>query len=317
MHSPTLDLTAGTKAVVASVTANVILGASSIYWKALSSFTPLALLCYRILFSLLTLAIILLFKKEALTLVKKISLKLLTVHVFAAAFVVINWGTFIWASIHGHILESGLGYLLAPFVAIAVGKLVLGDKTTTATSIALVIIALTVGYLFNTEGDLTHWVYLTIGITWGGYACLKKWTTLDSFSGLFVETAVLAMLIPLILIVLPVTLSSPAGTSNSELALLGLCGLFSVIPLTLFSFAASRLPLSLMGFFQFILPLTQLFIALAVYRQSTSPSTLLCFSIIGLSLALIMMKSLLDNRNLQKNESLPLTPKSSTFQIKK
>lgn len=302
MHSPTLDLTAGTKAVVASVTANVILGASSIYWKALSSFTPLALLCYRILFSLLTLAIILLFKKEALTLVKKISLKLLTVHVFAAAFVVINWGTFIWASIHGHILESGLGYLLAPFVAIAVGKLVLGDKTTTATSIALVIIALTVGYLFNTEGDLTHWVYLTIGITWGGYACLKKWTTLDSFSGLFVETAVLAMLIPLILIVLPVTLSSPAGTSNSELALLGLCGLFSVIPLTLFSFAASRLPLSLMGFFQFILPLTQLFIALAVYRQSTSPSTLLCFSLIGLSLALIMMKSLLDNRNLQKNE---------------
>ena len=302
MHSPTLGLTAGTKAVVASVTANVILGASSIYWKALSSFTPLALLCYRILFSLLTLTIILLVKKEALTLVKKISLKLLSVHVFAAAFVVINWGTFIWASIHGHILESGLGYLLAPFVAIAVGKLVLGDKTTTATSIALVIIALTVGYLFNTEGDLTHWVYLTIGITWGGYACLKKWTTLDSFSGLFVETAVLAMLIPLILIVLPVTLSSPAGTSNSELALLGLCGLFSVIPLTLFSFAASRLPLSLMGFFQFILPLTQLFIALAVYRQSTSPSTLLCFSIIGLSLALIMMKSLLDNRNLQKNE---------------
>ncbi len=303
MHSPTLGLTAGTKAVVASVTANVILGASSIYWKALSSFTPLALLCYRILFSLLTLTIILLVKKEALTLVKKISLKLLTVHVFAAAFVVINWGTFIWASIHGHILESGLGYLLAPFVAIAVGKFVLGDKTTTATSIALAIIALTVGYLFNTEGDLTHWVYLTIGITWGGYACLKKWTTLDSFSGLFVETAVLAMLIPLILIVLPVTLSSPAGTSNSELALLGLCGLFSVIPLTLFSFAASRLPLSLMGFFQFILPLTQLFIALVVYRQSTSPSTLLCFSIIGLSLALIMMMSLLDNRNLQKKTS--------------
>lgn len=93
-----------------------------------------------------------------------------------------------------------------------------------------------------------------------GWICLfKKWTTLDSFSGLFVETAVLVMLIPLLLITLPVTLSLPAGISNSELALLGLCGLFSVIPLTLFSFAASRLRLSLMGFFQFVLPLTQLF----------------------------------------------------------
>lgn len=298
MHSPTLGLTTGMKAVVASVTANVILGASSIYWKALSSFTPLALLCYRILFSLITLSLILLVKKEALTLAKKISLKLFTVHVVAAAFVVINWGTFIWASIHGHILESGLGYLLAPFVAIAVGILVLGDKTSTTTSIALVIIALTVGYLLKTGEDLSHWVYLTIGITWGGYACLKKWTTLDSFSGLFVETAVLAMLIPLLLITLPVTLSLPPETSNSELALLGLCGLFSVIPLTLFSFAASRLPLSVMGFFQFVLPLTQIFVALAVYRQSTTTNTLLCFSVIGLSLALIMLKTFLRIRNL-------------------
>ena len=302
MHSPTLGLTAGMKAVVASVTANVILGASSIYWKALSSFTPLALLCYRILFSLITLSLILLVKKEALTLAKKISLKLFTVHVVAAAFVVINWGTFIWASIHGHILESGLGYLLAPFVAIAVGILVLGDKTSTTTSIALVIIALTVGYLLKTGEDLAHWVYLTIGITWGGYACLKKWTTLDSFSGLFVETAVLAMLIPLLLITLPVTLSLPPETSNSELALLGLCGLFSVIPLTLFSFAASRLPLSVMGFFQFVLPLTQIFVALAVYRQSTTSSTLFCFSVIGLSLALIMLKTFLRIRNLSSKK---------------
>ena len=304
MHSPTLGLTAGMKAVVASVTANVILGASSIYWKALSSFTPLALLCYRILFSLITLSLILSVKKEALTLVKRISLKLVTVHIFAAALVVINWGTFIWASIHGHILESGLGYLLAPFVAIAVGTLALGDKTSTTTSIALVIIAITVGYLLKTGGDLTHWVYLTIGITWGGYACLKKWTTLDSFSGLFVETAVLTMLIPLLLITLPVTLSLPTDISNSELALLGLCGLFSVIPLTLFSFAAARLPLSLMGFFQFVLPLTQLFVALVVYRQSTSPSTLWCFTVIGLSLALIMLESFLGIRNLSTEKIL-------------
>ncbi len=249
MHSPTLGLTAGMKAVVASVTANVILGASSIYWKALSSFTPLALLCYRILFSLITLSLILSVKKEALTLVKRISLKLVTVHIFAASLVLINWGTFIWVSIHGHILDSGLGYLLAPFVAIAIGTLALGDKTSTTTSIALVIIAITVGYLLKSGGDLTHWVYLTIGITWGGYACLKKWTTLDSFSGLFVETDVLTMLIPLLLITLLVTLSLPTDISNSEFTLLGLCGLFSVIPLTLFSFAAARLPLSLMGFF--------------------------------------------------------------------
>ena len=41
--------------------------------------------------------------------------------------------------------------------------------------------------LMRGGGELAHWVYLTIGLTWGGYACLKKWTTLDAFGGLFVE----------------------------------------------------------------------------------------------------------------------------------
>ena len=37
------------------------------------------------------------------------------------------------------------------------------------------------------------------------------------------------------------------------------------------------LPLSVMGFFQFVLPTTQLFVALLIYRQAVSPNTMLCF----------------------------------------
>ena len=96
----------------------------------------------------------------------RVSRRLLIVHGLAAVFVVINWGTFIWASIHGHVLESGLGYLLAPFVAIAVSTLFLGDKINPTRSAALITIAVAVGYLLQSGGDLAHWVYITIGVTW-------------------------------------------------------------------------------------------------------------------------------------------------------
>ena len=302
MHTHVLGLKLEMKAALAGVIANVILGASSLYWKALGDISPQALLCYRILISLVSIAIVLSFKENLRSIIIRVSLRLLIVHAFAAFFVVINWGTFIWASINGHVLESGLGYLLAPFVAISVGSFALGEKISLTRLLALITITIAVSYLFTTSRDLSHWVYITIGITWGGYACLKKLTTLDSFSGLLVETSVLAVFIPLMVLTLPISLSLPNTVSSSEIVLLGLSGLVSVIPLALFAFAASRLALSIMGFFQFVLPMTQLFVALAIYRQPVSHNTLLCFSVIALGLVLIVAEQFMKARKLVINK---------------
>ena len=301
MHTQVLGLNSELKAALAGVIANVIMGASSLYWKALGDIPPQTLLCYRILISLVTIATILAINHDLRSIFNRMSLRLLTVHTLAALFVVINWGTFIWASINGHVLESGLGYLLAPFVAITVGALTLGDKISLTRLLALITIAVAVSYLFTTGTDLSHWVYITIGITWGGYACFKKLTTLDSFSGLLVESSVLTFFIPLIVLTMPITLSLPNTISLSKITLLGLCGFVSVIPLALFAFAASRLALSVMGFFQFVLPLTQLFVALAIYRQPVSNNTLLCFSVIALGLVLIVAEQFMQARKLVTN----------------
>ena len=110
MHTHVLVFNSEVKAALAGVIANVILGASSLYWKALGDISPQALLCYRILISLVTITVVLTIKDELRSIINRVTLRLLIVHTLAAVFVVINWGTFIWASINGHILESGLGY---------------------------------------------------------------------------------------------------------------------------------------------------------------------------------------------------------------
>lgn len=286
MSSPTAGK--ATAAAAAGVVANVILGTSSLFWRALGGVPATTLLLYRITVSLVTLVIAMSLLGRFRGLRSKLTAKVVLIHVAAAALVVTNWGTFIWASIHGHVIESGLGYLIAPFVAIAVGALVFKDRMSPLRLTGLGIIVVAVAALLSTKGDLAHWVYLTIGLTWGSYACLKKVTTLDSFAGLLVETVALTLLVPVALSATSLTMQLPAHLPSSTLALLFSCGVVSVVPLILFAFAATRLPLSAMGFFQFVLPTTQLVVALLIYKQPVSHHTLLCFSGIWMALLLIV-----------------------------
>ena len=291
-----LAVRAGTNhmtAILSGITANLILGFSSLFWKMLAAIPPTTLLGYRILLSLGTLAIVMALLGRFRGLRARLTVRILAIHIVAALFVVINWGTFIWASIHGHVVESGLGYLIAPFVAITVGALALGDRMSWVRKGALAVIVVAVFAMVQRSGELDHWVYLVIGITWGAYACLKKFTTLDSFSGLLCETVALSVLLALSLSASATSMHLPTALPNGILLALALCGVVSVLPLWLFSLAAARLQLSVMGFFQFVLPTTQLLVALVFYRQAVSVNTLLCFGAIWLALGILVAEPLL------------------------
>jgi chloramphenicol-sensitive protein RarD len=141
-------------------------------------------------------------------------------------------------------------------------------------------------------------VYLIIGATWGGYAFFKKTASLDAFSGLFLETALLSLLLCIAVPVSSLSFKLPEALPLAAISLLTICGLVSLIPLWLFSYAAKNLALSVMGFFQFILPTTQLVIALLFYHQPISNNTLICFSIIWTALLLIVMESFIGSLRL-------------------
>ena len=290
---PTRSGSSNLRAILAGIAANLFLGFSSLFWKALAALPPVTLLGYRILLSLATLAVVMAMVGRFRGLRARLTWRVLAIHAAAAGLVVINWGTFIWASIHGHVVESGLGYLIAPFVAIAVGAVAAGDPTSRVRKGALAVIVAAVFAMVQRSGELQHWVYLVIGATWGAYACLKKLTTLDAFSGLLCETVVLAALLALSLAASATSLRLPEAMADTgQLLLLALCGVVSVLPLWLFSLAAARLRLSVMGFFQFVLPTTQLFVALVFYRQAVSPNTLLCFAAIWGALGVLVAEPL-------------------------
>lgn len=276
-------------ATASGVTANVLLGASSLYWKELGSIAPQTLVAYRVLVSLLTLLPLMWAAGLLRPLRTKVTRRVIALHAAASVLVATNWGTFIWASIHGHVVESGLGYLVAPCIAITLGILVYGERAGPWRVAALTVIAGAICLLLTHSGELNHRVYLIIGLTWGLYAWLKKMTPLDAFSGLLLETLALAMACAVLLAASQLALSLPAGLDRWTYYLLAACGVVSLLPLALFAFAANRLPLMAMGFLQFVLPTTQLVIAIGIYRQSVSPTTLLIFGAIWLALIAMVL----------------------------
>jgi len=283
-------------ATLAGVCANILMGASSLYWRELGDLGPAAIVCYRVLLSLPTLLIAMAAYGQLVQLRSKIDLKVLGIHLAAAGLIVVNWTTFIWSAIHGHVVESGLGYLIAPCVAIGVGVGFFGDKLDRVRALALAVIGAAVVLLIAKSGELNHGVYLAIGGSWGIYACLKKLTRLDALSGLLVETLFLSIGCIVLLMASPVTLAIPENFAHHSWVMLILAGVASVFPLVLFAYAAGKLSLSVMGLLQFVLPTTQFAIALLVYRQDVSHNSVIAFALIWLALFSIVARPFFRSR---------------------
>lgn len=270
--------------------ANVLLGFSSVFWKYLSSLNAVVLVSYRVFLSLLTVFLILCAIRGLALIRLQLNMRLLLIHAVAAILIAINWGVFIWASIHGNVLESGLGYLIAPVLSIAVGVIVYKESVTMLKVVAVSIILISVSGLLMSSSDLDARVYLAISITWGFYACLKKLTSLNVFSGLLLESAMLSMVCSLFLVFSSTSMALPIDFNLYRSLMLFSCGLISIIPLALFSFAAKRLTVTSMGLLQFVLPVTQFFVAAIIYRQSASPATLVVFLTVVCALLLVIFE---------------------------
>ncbi|MDD9822276.1 MAG: rarD protein [Gammaproteobacteria bacterium] len=276
--------------VVFAVFANAILGASSIYWALFQGVSPVALVGWRVVFSLVLLLFVLVWLGKFSAFIRRIGARDIGLHAFAAVLVAVNWGAFIWASLTGAVLESGFGYLVAPVFAMALGGVLFGEKLSRAQLFALLVIAAVIALLIGASGRLEHWIYFTIAATWGGYTLLKKRAALSSLEGLFVETAVLSVVL-LVGLALPFAGGHAPGVSHlSAHPLLALSGVVSVVPLVMFAIAARRLSAYTMGLLQFVLPTAQLVVSFWYFGQIATPLTYACFFVIWAVLFAVSMR---------------------------
>ena len=231
--------------------AYVIWGAVIIYWPHLQPAKPLEILAHRVLWSLLFVAVILVYQnkvdhlREVFRDPKKMRLLLI-----GSAFIGVNWGLFIWASMSGHVLDSALGYYITPLLNVGLGVIFFRERLRKAQWTAIGIAALAVVYVTASMGK-PPWVALALSTTFATYGYIKKLAQVDAIVGLMIETIILTP----IAIAYLFWLESHGGNSflahglDHALWMMS-AGPLTAIPLLCFGVAIMRLPLTTLGMLQ-------------------------------------------------------------------
>ena len=165
----------------------------------------------------------------------------------------INWGAFVWSVNNGHTLETSLGYYLNPLLNMALGAALFKEKLDKWAKMAIGLAVIGVAFQAIALGKLPI-ISLVLAVTFGAYGVIRKQVNVSAQTGLFIECLFLA---------LPgaayIFFIEGAGlghyTKSFEAGFwLTMAGPMTVVPLVLFSWAARRMPLSTMGFLQFMAP---------------------------------------------------------------
>jgi chloramphenicol-sensitive protein RarD len=268
-----------------AVGAYVLWGLLPVYWKWLQHVPAPQVLCHRILWSFISLlAVILITNKRNAFKIVIFNPRVLRVYAMAAILISINWLTYIWAVNAGFIVETSLGYFINPLLSVLLGVILFRERLRPWQWTAIILATAGVLYLTFTYGTLP-WIALILAVTFGLYGLVKKTAPLGSLYGLTVETGIL--LVPAIIFLI---YSDRVGQGVifhagiiSDMLLMG-AGIITAVPLLLFSSAARRIPLSMIGILQYIAPTLQFLLGVFVYNEPFTVVKLIGFGIVWIAL---------------------------------
>lgn len=275
------------------IAAYTIWGLVPLYWKLLQHVPAIQVLGHRIVWSLAVLVILVAaLRRGGRSTLGVVSRRVVGLYAIAAALIAANWFLYIYAVNAGFIVETSLGYYITPLVNVLFGVLFFHERMRPAQWLSVVLAAAGVVQLTFAYGALP-WIAFGLAASFGSYGLAKKKAPLDPVGGLTLETAILAPVAILYLVMLHRTGEAAflrTGATSDALMIGG--GLVTTVPLLLFAAAVRTVPLSVIGIMQYIGPTLQFLLGVFVYHEPFSRSQLVGFSIVWGALAIYAGDSL-------------------------
>ncbi|OAV50161.1 permease [Rhizobium sp. WYCCWR10014] len=280
-----------------ALTAYLLWGFLPIYMKAVAHISPAEVIAHRIVWSLPLAGIVLIVLGRTQDIRAALSSpRMLAMAALTASLITVNWGTYVWAIGAGHSLDAALGYFINPLFSIFLGAVFLKEKLQPLQIAAIALAALAVAILALDSGGIP-WVALTLAISWGFYALLRKTLPLGPNQGFFLEVLILSG--PALLYILYLEFSGQGHLYRTGLAdttlLLG-CGVITAVPLMIYANGAKLLKLSTIGIMQYIAPTMIFLIAVFVFHEPFGTARMIAFPLIWAGLFLYSWSMLKGSR---------------------
>jgi len=282
-----------------AVGAYVLWGFLPLYFVALAPAGALEVVAWRVLLSLVFCGLLLTVTRgwRALAAIVRDRRTMLIMGA-AGVFILINWLVYVFAALSGHVVEASLGYFTNPIVTVLLGVIVLRERLRPLQWVAISISAVAVLVLAINYGKFP-WIALALAFSFGLYGFIKKQVgnRVDAISGLTIETAWLAPLAAIAVVVIALNgqlVMGSAGVGHTVLLLLA--GGVTAVPLLLFAAAARRLPLAYLGLTQYFAPVIQFLIGVYVFHEEMPFARWLGFALVWVALIVLTFDMLRSNR---------------------
>jgi chloramphenicol-sensitive protein RarD len=263
------------------------------WWGLCPGFFPLLLpagslevLAHRIVWSAVCLALVLVVTRRFGDL-RKLTGRAWLLLLAASALIAVNWGVYIFAATHGHVVDAALGYFINPLVTVALGVVVFRERVgrwqLTALAIAVAaVVVLTAGV------GTPPYIAVALAVSFALYGLVKKVVVADPRVSVAVETFLALPLAGGYLITLEVLGHGHFvnyGTTHGVLLLLA--GPITAVPLLLFAAAAQRLPLVTIGLLFYLNPALQMAWGVVIGHEPMPVARWIGFGLIWVALAVM------------------------------
>ncbi|TVP14685.1 EamA family transporter RarD [Shewanella sp. KCT] len=286
------------KGVALAICAYCLWGFAPLYFKLLNHVSATEILLHRVIWSFVFMLILMQFiggfaKLRALFRQPK----QLGVLAITSVLIAGNWLLFIWAINNDHMLDASLGYFINPLVNVLLGMVFLQERLRKLQWAAVSLACAGVLIQLISFGSIPV-VSLGLAASFGIYGLLRKKVNVDAKTGLLVETAIL---VPVALLYLAMNLDGTSILENSWQMnlLLMAAGIVTSIPLLCFAGAATRIPLSMLGFFQYIGPSIMFIMAVSLFNEPFDLEKGITFAFIWSALVIFTLDLALKSRRKQ------------------
>ena len=277
------------RGIISAICAYLLWGFLPIYWKLLRQAPALEILSHRVIWSLFFLLVFLIAARKLVAF--RAEVHGITrdprriIGVLAATLLIsLNWLVYIWAVNDNRIIETSLGYYINPLVNVLFGVVLLKEKLSKRQYLAVLLAIFGVLNLVIHFGEFP-WVALTLAVSFSLYGLCKKLLGISATTGITLETLLISPLALTYLLFLNAQGVGTAGFDHPVVTVLFIgSGILTALPMVLFANAANRLPLSLLGFIQYLSPTIALLTGVFLFHEPFTVTHGISFGLIWLAL---------------------------------
>lgn len=291
----------------AAIIAYTLWGLLTIYWKQLTGLDALEMVGWRVSTAGVVMALVVTVLGRWSQVVAALSDWALVRRIaLASILLTVNWTTYVWAVVNDRVIETALGYFLAPLATMALGVTVLGEVLTPLKRWSMVCAAIAVVALTASYGRMP-WVALILAATWSWYGLTKRRIPLDPIESLTSE--LLVLFIPAVALVAAGwfrTEGIPSQAMGADWLFLFGTGAITALPLLLFAFAAQRVPFTLLGPTNYLVPMINFLLGWLVFDEALPVSRLFGFALVWSALVLVTVDTVRNRKGATTPRHVPI-----------